>query len=199
MTSRNPTPNAHGAATPENIERAHKARQILELRTMGWTLTQIGDHVGLSPASVSKHIRRAIEQIPMEDAHHLVALELDRLDRMQQEAWTVMESASGARGGYLKLKAIETLLAVMERRARYLPLEDTERRELEAMRASLTAEQGALVAAVMNRVAGRLNLTPEQRDAFPRLAAEEIRRVAADTAQAAIEGELVDDGEAGGS
>ncbi|WP_229232284.1 hypothetical protein [Sinomonas cyclohexanicum] len=196
MTSRNPPPNAHGAATPENIERAHKARQILELRTMGWTLTQIGDHVGLSPASVSKHIRRAIEQIPMEEAHHLVALELDRLDRMQLEADTLM---ADSKNPYVKLKAMEILIRVMERRARYLPLEDTERRQLEAMRASLTAEQGALVAAVMNRVAGRLNLTPEQRDAFPRLAAEEIRRVAADTAQAAIQGELVDDGEAGGS
>lgn len=99
---------------PETIE---KERKVLELRRAGLTFDVIAQEVGYAAPSGAYHaftnaLRRTLNAAGSEE---LRELEADRLDRLQRFAWT-----SAAQGN---LKAIETILRIMNRRARLLGLD----------------------------------------------------------------------------
>jgi hypothetical protein len=94
-----------------------KERRVLELRRAGVTYDQIAQEVGYSNASGAYHaFTRALKRtLNNAGSEELRELEVDRLDRLQRFAW-----AQAAQGN---LRAIETILRIMQRRARLLGLD----------------------------------------------------------------------------
>lgn len=153
MTRRRPT-------TSRSIERSERVAQAVELRKAGATYNQIGQTLECDPTTVSRMIATHMKQLN-EPVEELRALELERLDALQMPAW------KQAREG--NLRAIETVLRIMERRAKLLGLDDYERRIADAAEATT---QGAVDAAmsiirVVDQLVDRLQLTIEQRRAAP--------------------------------
>lgn len=99
---------------PETWERE---RQVLELRRAGLTYDLIAQQVGYSNASGAHHAyTRALKRTLSEaGADDLRAMELDRLDRLQRMAWPL--AAQG------NLRAIDSILRIMTRRARLMGLD----------------------------------------------------------------------------
>jgi hypothetical protein len=100
------------------VERAERTAKILELRKQGMTYREIGEYVGISMETARLTVQKVMQQY-IEDAkdsqHEIIMLELLRLDDM---LFAVYESA---RGG--DLKAVDSVLKVMERRAKLLGLD----------------------------------------------------------------------------
>lgn len=94
-----------------------KERRVLELRRAGLTFDVIAQEVGYSNASGAYHaftraMKRTLQQA---GADELRELELDRLDRLQRFAWP--QATQG------NLRAIDSILRIMARRARLLGLD----------------------------------------------------------------------------
>lgn len=94
-----------------------KERRVLELRRAGVTFDVIAQEVGYSNASGAHHAyTRALKRtLQNAGADEMREVELDRLDRLQRFAWT-----AAAQGN---LRAIETILRIMGRRAKMLGLD----------------------------------------------------------------------------
>lgn len=99
---------------PDVIE---KERKVLELRRAGLTFDLIAQEVGYSNASGAHHaFTRALKRtLNNAGSEEMRSTELDRLDRLQRFAW-----GSAAQGN---MRAIETILRIMQRRARLLGLD----------------------------------------------------------------------------
>lgn len=197
--------------TPENIERARRAAQVLELRAAGWTYQQIGDYVGMTKAGAMRAVERELSHLTYPNARTIRDLELERLDRLQRAVDTIAigdvdttlredETEGDAEKRVTaavntKLKAVDSMIRIMERRAKLLGLDETERRALEDARKQLSAEQGALVHAALSRIFNALDLTPEQRAALPTVVPRELSRVAEEAQREedddVLEGEVV--------
>lgn len=100
-----------------DAEVIDKERRVIELRRAGVTFDVIAQEVGYSNASGAHHAyTRALKRTLREaGADEIRDLELDRLDRLQRFAWNL--AAQG------NLRAIETILRIMGRRARLLGLD----------------------------------------------------------------------------
>ena len=104
-------------------DRAELAQKALVLRRAGATYEQIARELKLSNRSIAfKLVQGAIADIPREEAQECLSLELERLDAM-------------LRGGLFEkarvgdLNAVDRVLRIMDRRARYLGLDSPEKRE----------------------------------------------------------------------
>lgn len=97
------------------VERRLKA---IELRKAGATYQVIGDQLGVTRQAAHKMVKELLEEwgsTTREEAENIRALELERLDRMQMGLWNSAIAGDA--------KAVETVLKVMDRRARYLGLD----------------------------------------------------------------------------
>lgn len=121
------------------IQRREKDAKALELRKSGVTFEQIANHLGYaSKGKAHDGVMRAIREITREPAQELLELELSRLDAMLGGLWVAARSGD--------VFAIDRVLSIMDRRARYLGLNnptpdagDTEAREaLQALVAAIT-------------------------------------------------------------
>lgn len=101
-----------------------KERRVIELRRAGVTYDVIADEVGYSNASGAYHaFTRAMKRTLRESgSEELRELEADRLDRLQRFTWP-----AAAQGD---LRAIETILRIMARRARLLGLDSPIKQEV---------------------------------------------------------------------
>jgi hypothetical protein len=110
---------------------AENRLRALQLRRAGASYRAIGKALNVTYQTAFNYVQavmaemRALTESEREDYR---TMELDRCDAMQAAAW--QKAVTG------DLKAINTVLAVMERRARYLP-------GLEASRIELTGAEGA--------------------------------------------------------
>jgi hypothetical protein len=97
---------------------ADRRTKLLQMRLAGVDFTTIADRLDYSsPAAARKDFTRTMREtldLEQETANELREVELQRLDRLQAAAW-----AEAARG---ELKAIETVLRVIDRRCRILGL-----------------------------------------------------------------------------
>ena len=99
-----------------------RRRKALELRKAGATYEQIAHQLGYHDKShARKEIAEAIDRIVREPATEVLDLELSRLDAMLVGLWTKAKGGDGA--------AIDRVLRIMDRRARYLGLDSPEKRE----------------------------------------------------------------------
>lgn len=73
-----------------NAHFAEEQRLCYELRLRGLSIRQIADETGMSPATVHRRIECEIRETVQPLAEEVRAMELDRLDRLQQVALAVM-------------------------------------------------------------------------------------------------------------
>ncbi|MDL4812798.1 hypothetical protein [Actinomadura opuntiae] len=104
------------AASARRVEAAQKRARALELRKAGATYDQIAQQVGFSNRGTAQRaVVTALREITAEPARDVLALELERLDAMLLGLWP------DARRG--DQQAIDRVLRIQERRARYLGLD----------------------------------------------------------------------------
>lgn len=100
---------------PRRIAAATRKQKALTMRRAGVTVEAIAAHLKVHPSTVYAWLKDAIAAIPREEANELRLLELDRLDAIFRGHF------AAAVGG--DARAAETVLKVMERRARLLNLD----------------------------------------------------------------------------
>ena len=97
-----------------------KQARALELRRQGYLLREIADALDIdSPATACNVIKKALKEVIREPAEAVIALELDRLDRMFVAAYSRASDQEKPFGR----DAVETCLKIMERRAKLLGLD----------------------------------------------------------------------------
>jgi hypothetical protein len=101
------------------LKGAERRTQVVELAQAGYTFRQIGEQLGITHSAAYQHFRNALTEAVRPAAEEALALELARLDTMQQPLW-----ASASRGN---LKSQAAVLRLMERRAAYLGLDAPKR------------------------------------------------------------------------
>lgn len=103
---------------PDKIGLAERRAKALELRKAGASYEQIADKLGYSNrGNAYRDVDREIKAITAEPAKQVLTLELERLDAMLMGLW------SGARSG--NQGAVDRVVRIMDRRARYLGLDAT--------------------------------------------------------------------------
>jgi len=99
----------HGTITAQRRLRA------LELRAAGYSYAQIAQMLGYrSKAGAWSAVHRAIDAIEREDAKHLLAIELERLDTAQRAIWEKVQAGD--------VSAVRALVAIIQTRAKLLGL-----------------------------------------------------------------------------
>jgi transcriptional regulator with XRE-family HTH domain len=94
---------------------ADEAERCFELKAKGWTVRRIADEVGLSSATVQRRITNACERRVSPKVEHYRAVQDETLDAAQQVVQDIIENATDYE---LKLKAVDRLGRILERRAR---------------------------------------------------------------------------------
>ena len=190
---------ARGRTTTNAVSRARPAAQLrlnesLELRMTGATWQEVADACGWTSRTsahraVSKELMRRTAEV---DHTGALQLELERLDALQAAHWPAAVGAGRDDGGLDRRdddgldrgglddagvgwhpgpdeKAASVVLRVMDRRAKYLGLDDSERRLADAVEgvAGSVAVTADVVQAVLMAVLGRLDLTDEQAGTVP--------------------------------
>lgn len=108
---------------PELVDREIK---VLELRRAGLTWAAIAEQTGYADATGAyAAYKRAIKRVMDEPADDVRKQELDRLDRLQVAVWNRALKGDD--------KAINTVLRLMERRARLLGLDAAQRIQAEVV------------------------------------------------------------------
>ncbi len=99
----------------QRINKLERTAKAFELRKQGYSLREIAAHLGVSHETIRKDITEMSQQFIEEsrDIHaSMLALELSRLDDMQRSVWIMAKTGD--------VKAIETVIKIMERRAKML-------------------------------------------------------------------------------
>jgi hypothetical protein len=105
-------------SNPKSLARTERAARAFALRKAGLSYRDIGLELGVNHATVYKDVQATIKQFLDEAREHhtqIMAIEAARLDDLQRVMWE--QAAMGDR------RAIETVLKIMERRAKLLGLD----------------------------------------------------------------------------
>jgi DNA-binding CsgD family transcriptional regulator len=106
--------------SPREAQALRRERDAIELRMAGATYEDIGEMLGMNKAGAQKAVKRAMEKLKqeiIEGGDTLKAIEIARLDRMQEGIWKL------ATGKFPDVKAIDMILKIMDRRAKLLGLD----------------------------------------------------------------------------
>ena len=113
----------------ENNEKRFKAlerrQQALELRKNGYDYKTIGKTLGVSAKTAFTYVQKCLEEIrenTRETAEDVLELELKRLDVAQAALMPKVQAGD--------TRAIDTLMRVQERRAKYLGLDAANKLEV---------------------------------------------------------------------
>lgn len=75
-----------------SLKTAQRDHAALDLKVKGWSLQRIADELGYaSKGAVHNGIRRAFQDIPTPEAADEKRLDLERIDRLIEAAWEVLE------------------------------------------------------------------------------------------------------------
>jgi hypothetical protein len=75
-----------------SLKTAQRDADAAALRTRGWSLQRIANELGFaSKGAAHDAIRRAFADIPSGEAEEAKQLDLERIDRLIEQAWAVME------------------------------------------------------------------------------------------------------------
>lgn len=129
----------HSGRYERTLASAERDAQAARLRAQHWTYQQIADELGYSDKIAAyRAVQRALKAAIREPGEELLALELERLDRLARAAEEVLEAhhvkVAGGEIVYDEagqpledtrpvLEAIDRLLKIQERRARLLGLD----------------------------------------------------------------------------
>lgn len=133
----------------KRIAKAERIKHMMDLRLQGYSLEEIGaaQDPPIKKQSVSKIIKDALAKVEIEPAEDVVKLELSRLDQMLGKHY---ERALNGDGW-----ATDRVLAIMDRRARYLgldsPIKTSEVGELAEAKTSLLNKLNKIASASLPR------------------------------------------------
>jgi hypothetical protein len=102
----------------EQITRAELQIKALAFRKGGASYRSIADHLGIAVATAHEYVAAGLAELAQQqqaEAQELRTLEAARLDDLQAAIWQQARSGN--------LKAVQTALRIMERRARLLGLD----------------------------------------------------------------------------
>lgn len=105
-------------AAARKVNQAERRTHAIELRKAGATYQAIGDELHVTRQTAHEIVTaymNDLQGLASSEAEMIRAIELERLDRMQLGLWT------RATGG--DVRAVEAVLKIMDRRARYLGLD----------------------------------------------------------------------------
>jgi outer membrane PBP1 activator LpoA protein len=108
----------HSINSPARVQAAVRRKEAVDYRLTGSTYREIAANLDVTPTRARQLVAEAmaaLQKDTSESAEELRRLELDRLDAMQAAVWGEVEAAS--------LKAINTVLRIMERRAKLAGLD----------------------------------------------------------------------------
>ena len=108
----------YGKGTERKITAAERRKKALEFRKAGMTYEQIAGQLGVTTGAAHKSVMTALKEIrekQNEAAEDVLAIELERLDTM------LIGILPAARKG--NQGAIDRVLRIMDRRAKYLGLD----------------------------------------------------------------------------
>lgn len=105
---------------PSVLPKGYRAQMAFELRKTGASYELIAEKLGYASAkSAESSIRRVLSsKYKPDDVEDVVRMELARLDALQLIAWRRAKNGD--------LSALDRILKIMERRAKYLGLDTTE-------------------------------------------------------------------------
>lgn len=82
--------------------------EAVKLRARGYTVPQIADNLGVTPATVTSYLREALKRIASQDVEMLRGLEAARLDSLQDAIWDRAQEGD--------LRAIDRVIAISKAR-----------------------------------------------------------------------------------
>jgi hypothetical protein len=106
----------NSSTSPSRIATAERRALVLSLRRQGRGFTEIAAHVGASPSTCYRDVAQALREVGREEARELFDLEMQRLNELQAAIYPAAVEGD--------IKAIDTCLALMDRRARLVGLYD---------------------------------------------------------------------------
>jgi hypothetical protein len=145
------------APEPDDLDREQR---IIELRRTGATWRQVADQMGYAgPSGAYQAYQRIANRFIRPKLEELRDIELDRLDRLQLGIWA--KAASG------DIKAIDSVLRIIEKRAKLLGLDSAQKIELDAKvethdRDSIDAEVARLVALLEGGASSEMDTSASQ-------------------------------------
>lgn len=157
-----PVRDGHNRFTA-TVDAAAKRAKAARLRAKGWSYQRIADEVGYeSKGSAWNAVKQVLDETVREAGDELRQLERDRLDRMSEAAWEVLERqhvvVSNGRvvdlhGAPLPddapvLQAIDRLLKISESRRKLEGLDAPSRVSVDA------AQLGDEISQIFDRIAG---------------------------------------------
>lgn len=163
------------------LDKALRDSDIWALRAEGRSVREIAEACDMSEQTIRASLIRVAEQYKVESAAEIIKMELDRLDIMLVHAISVLETrhiaySNGRRMTEIDeegnetavedtapiLKAIDTVLKIMDRRSRYLGLDAPSKSEQSINVHSSTETDLALTQLINAYKQNALSLTPEQ-------------------------------------
>lgn len=153
-----------GRSPKQKVRDAERRREALILRRRGLTYDQIAEKMGLAfRGAAHSLVTKALEELWVEPAEHVLKLELARLDRMFV-GLTRAQKGGGEDGPELggaydgNPKAIIAAIKILDRRAKYLGLNAPEKTELSGPNGGpiVTADAKEALLAQLNSLADRL-------------------------------------------
>lgn len=128
--------------SPRMMKGHERTLQALQLRASGATYDQIALALGYANRSCAfQAVQRGLRMTLREPADQVRDLELQRLDRLQAALW-----ARAIKGGY---RAIETILKLMDRRAKLMGLDAPTRVDITQTIRQVAEDNGLPVDQVM--------------------------------------------------
>lgn len=113
-------------SSKHRIEQAERDQKAIALRRSGMCYSEIAARVGYANRSGAyKAVMRVLEEIAKEtaeDASHIRSIELQRLDDLLKAVWDTALAGDP--------KAIDRVLKIMDRRARFLGLDAPTKQEV---------------------------------------------------------------------
>jgi hypothetical protein len=150
-------PNHNAVPEPEQLDRELR---VLELRRAGLTWQRIAEEVGYADhTGAYSAYKRALKRTLQQPADELRQQELDRIDRLQLAIW--QKAMQG------DMKAIATIVRLMERRAKLLGLDAPVRIEQE-----VTTWTGESVDDAIKRLTRELESRPDRAE-IPKVASSD--------------------------
>lgn len=128
-------------------------QRVLELRRSGMRFNKIAEELGVAESTVGRMFKRGMARHTAVPAAEIKRMEADRLDDLQYGLWE-----RAMRG---EVKAVEQVLAVMERRAKLLGLDHSDKIAEQYLR--LEQDKVKLMAMALNTALDAIAITDEQR------------------------------------
>ncbi|OIU87672.1 hypothetical protein BFN01_08335 [Microbacterium sp. AR7-10] len=100
----------------KRLDRLTRRAEAFVLHRTGVDMTTIAQRMDVHPKTVQRWIREEVQRIPEEEAQAIRAIELARLDAILVPQMRLALAGDGY--------AVDRVLKIMERRARYLGLDD---------------------------------------------------------------------------